>query len=238
MEFSAKTDIGNIKDNNEDSFITISNENVSIFAVADGMGGHDFGEEASHIAVTYIKESDKDSLCQETIKDYITDIFNKINEKIHLTGLMKNSVLGMGTTLTMAVIMKNHMFIGHVGDSRLYLINQTIRQLTKDHSYVEELIDKGMITEKEAKTHPKKNIITRALGTAKRIAVDIIEQPLNDKDILLICSDGLSNMLEDSEIKEIVDVGDSLDITNEKMIKIAKERGGYDNITVITVKNI
>lgn len=238
MEYSAKTDIGNIKDNNEDNLITISNENVSIFAVADGMGGHDFGEEASLIAISYIQESEKDSLNRENLKKYIIDIFNKINEKIHVTGLQKNSVLGMGTTLTMAVIIDGYLYIGHIGDSRLYLINEGIKQLTKDHSYVEELIDKGMITEQEAKNHPKKNIITRALGTGKKINVDIIEHKIMKNDIILLCSDGLSNMIEDNELKDIVTAGKSLDHANDELVKIAKERGGYDNITVITVKNM
>ena len=237
MKYSAKTDIGNIKENNEDAFLTlVDNLSCKVFAVADGMGGHDFGEEASEIAVLYIKNHYDYNRNLKDYKKYINEIFSKINEKIYQTGLNKNSTSGMGTTLTLVIIFENKLYIGHIGDSRLYIINKEITQLTKDHSYVEELVDKGMITKREAKNHPKKNIITRALGTFLKIEVDIFDYELKENDIVLLCSDGLTNMVDDNEIKKIVLDTENLENANEQLVKLANLRGGYDNITIVTIK--
>lgn len=237
MRFNASTDIGKIKENNEDNLLTISNDSISLFAVADGMGGHDFGEEASLIAITFIKNNYQDMLSNKNIKDEIYNMFLAINNLIFKTGISKNSLNGMGTTLTLAVIISNELYIGHVGDSRCYIINEKIKQLTKDHSYVEQLIDKGMITKAQAKTHPKKNIITRALGTMKNIEVDLMDYQIKDNDIIMLCTDGLSNLLEDNELKEIIETTELLENANKKMVKLANDRGGFDNITVIIAKN-
>ncbi len=237
MKFNASTDIGKVKENNEDNLLTISNDSISLFAVADGMGGHDFGEEASLIAITFIENNYNDFLNSKNIKKDIHKMFLSINQLIFKTGVSRNIQNGMGTTLTLAVIIDKVLYVGHIGDSRCYIINNVITQLTKDHSYVEQLIDKGMITKSQAKTHPKKNIITRALGTMKNIEVDIIEHQLQDSDLIMLCTDGLSNLLDDNEMKEIIKTTDLLENANGKMVKLANSRGGFDNITVIIVKN-
>jgi len=238
MRYSAKTDIGNKKENNEDSFLALVNDEiVNIFAVADGMGGHDFGEEASEIAISYIRDNSTIDSEITDVKEYISNIFNEINKRIYQTGIKKNTSIGMGTTLTLLINIKDILYIGHVGDSRLYIINNEITQITKDHSYVEELIDKGMITKKEAKNHPKKHIITRALGTLEEVESDIIEHQLKSNDVILLCSDGLTNMIDDEEIKKIVLSSKTIDEANDNLIKLAKDRGGYDNITIVIIKN-
>lgn len=238
MEYSAKTNIGRVKENNEDSFLTLIKKDVSIFAVADGMGGHDFGEEASLIATTFIKESCKDEVCKKDIKKFILDTFQKINKKINKIGVEKKALLGMGTTLTLAVIVDNRLYVGHVGDSRLYIANKDIKQITKDHSYVEELIDKGMISRSEAKNHPKKHIITRALGTIEQIKVDIIEYSIMSNDVIIVCSDGLTNLVDDYEIRDIIFKNKYLEDANKELIDLANNRGGYDNMTIVTIKYI
>ncbi|MCK5811844.1 MAG: Stp1/IreP family PP2C-type Ser/Thr phosphatase [Clostridiales bacterium] len=237
MKFNASTDIGKVKENNEDNLLTISNDSISVFAVADGMGGHDFGEEASLIAITFIENNFNEFLKKKNIKKEIQNMFLTINQLIYKTGISKNAQNGMGTTLTLAIIIDEILFVGHIGDSRCYIINNEIIQLTKDHSYVEQLIDKGMITKLQAKTHPKKNIITRALGTMKNIEVDIVEYQLEKSDSIMLCTDGLSNLLDDNEMKNIINKTDLLKNANVEMVKLANNRGGFDNITVIVVRN-
>lgn len=237
IRYSTGTDKGKVRERNEDNNIVIDCGNYKVFAVADGMGGMDFGDLASRTAVDCIR--DELSACDVMlISDYdtkklFTRIFNLINTEIIKKCIEKKSVTGMGTTLSLCIVTGDKAFIGHMGDSRIYLIRDgQIIQLTKDHSYVEELIDSGRITRDQAKIHPNRNIITRALGLDRDIEVDTDVFDFLDGDCIMLCTDGLTNAVEDNEIAEIAVVLPDTDKAVAAMIEKANERGGRDNITV------
>lgn len=232
------TNVGKIRNNNEDNLIVCELEKYSLFVVADGMGGHKAGEIASSMAVTTIK----DSFIRESatpdfkIPRFIIDSINLANKEIFESSHNHDEYLGMGTTITMAVIDKsdNIAYVGNVGDSRTYLIyNNIIRQVTDDHTFVHELLKERKITEEEARNHPKKNVITRAVGSEENVFIDIFELELHDDNILLLCSDGLTNHICDKDILSIITENET-DCVN-KLIDKANENGGTDNITVIII---
>lgn len=241
MNISALTDVGLVRNTNEDMFFQSSDKSFPLFIVADGMGGHNAGETASKMAVDIIRQyfiDNKRSLDNE--KKLISIIKNSIkeaNKKIYKTSKQSTSLSGMGTTITLAYILKGNIYIGHVGDSRAYIIsNGHIYQITEDHSLVQELVKNGSITIEEGKTHPQRNMITRAAGTSEDIEVDIIIKSFNKSDILLICSDGLSNMVNDNEIIHTFNNESLIKKACEDLIKKAKDNGGKDNITVIAIE--
>jgi len=224
-----------VRKNNQDSFLSHQNKNqYCMFAVADGLGGHNAGEVASNYAVDELKgyftiweESDfiKDS---QDIEDFIKNI----NTEIYNMSLHSEKLSGMGTTLTLAVTNGSDVHLYHVGDSRAYLIGSSISQITKDHSLVQYMIDQGQITPEEGLHHPQKNIITRALGTDAEVDIDFIKIKLNDTDKLLLCSDGLTNNVTDEKIFEIIEAN-SLENAVDLLIEEANNNGGNDNITVV-----
>lgn len=241
MNISALTDVGLVRNTNEDMFFQSSDKNFPLFIVADGMGGHNAGETASKMAVDIIRQyfiENKKGL--ENEKKLISIIKNSIkeaNKKIYKSSKQTESLSGMGTTITLAYILKGNIYIGHVGDSRAYIINNgVIDQITEDHSLVQELVNNGSITIEEGKTHPQRNMITRAAGTSEDIEVDIIIKPFNESDILLICSDGLSNMVNDNEIIHAFNNESLIRRACEDLIKKAKDNGGKDNITLIAIE--
>ena len=209
MKYSTGTDKGKVRDRNEDNSTFIECGTHMVFAVADGMGGMDFGDVASKIAVKGIEREFSDcgnlSFDQTDMKKIFIRIFNEINNEIIKKCIEKKSATGMGTTLSVCVIKDNKIFIGHMGDSRIYIIrNGEAMQVTKDHSYVEELIDSGRISREQAKIHPNRNIITRALGLDRDIDVDTDVFDLVKGDCVLLCTDGLTNAVEDNEMAEII----------------------------------
>lgn len=224
--FGFASDVGNVRTLNEDCYGYWQEEDYSIYVVADGMGGHNAGEVASKIAV------------EETIKNFkrnknVTDAIRKANERIYFLSTGDKSLTGMGTTITVAVIENNNIEVAHVGDSSCFVIdNDVIMKLTRDHSLVQELIEIGSITEEEAKTHPNRNIITRALGTSDSIDIDVYRLKLNGTEKFILCTDGLSNYVEQDEMLSIVNKEDCKNACLD-MVKLAKSRGGRDNITVI-----
>lgn len=229
------TDVGNIRHNNEDNLKKYEDSFKRIYIVADGMGGHKAGEVASKLAVDFIVEYFKSlntvdkpiSNIKEAIKLSNKEIFEFSRKSINLNG--------MGTTITAALIIGNKAYIANVGDSSCYLYNNNeLKKITKDHSFVQELIDDGTITEAQAFNHPNKNIITRALGTNIDVEVDIFEIAFKEKDKLILCTDGLTNELEKDEILDILKDRDN-QLICEKLIKECKNKGGRDNITVIVV---
>lgn len=237
MKYSTGTDKGKVRDRNEDNSTLIECSSHMVFAVADGMGGMDFGDVASEIAVKGIDREFSDcreqSFNKTDIKRIFTRVFNEINNKIIKKCIEKKSVTGMGTTLSVCIVKDDKMFIGHMGDSRIYVIrNGEAIQVTKDHSYVEELIDSGRITREQAKIHPNRNIITRALGLDRDIDVDTDTFDLIEGDRVLLCTDGLTNAVEDMELAEIACADDDPKTAVKNMIDKANERGGRDNITV------
>ena len=241
MNVSALTDVGLVRNNNEDSFYKSTDFDLPLFVVADGMGGHNAGETASKMAIEIVKKyfvENKNSLNSEKrLISIIKDSIKEANEKIYKLSKDDKLCSGMGTTITLAYILGGKIYIGHVGDSRAYIINNShICQITEDHSLVQELVKSGSITIEECKTHPKRNMITRAVGTSEDIEVDIIIKTFNQNDILFICSDGLSNMVNDNDIIHIFNNESLIKKACENLIKKAKDNGGKDNITVIAIE--
>ncbi len=208
----------------------------NLFMIADGMGGHKAGDYASRYAVDTIcreaeqsAERNPERILQSAINKANTGIFELSNENRDLEG--------MGTTVVVATIYGNCLKVGNVGDSRLYIVNgKNIRQITTDHSLVEEMIKMGGLDRESARTHPNKNIITRAVGVTYAVLADFYEVELQKGDIILLCSDGLSNMLEDEEIRMIVNAQRDIMEKAEALVRVANLNGGRDNISLILIE--
>ena len=238
MKAFALTNMGVRRNTNQD-YAYVSEQNVgnlpNILIVADGMGGHKAGEVASEHAVNAVLESIK----QNESKDKITIIeeaIAKANEKVLNMATSDEKFKGMGTTLVVATLENDILYVANVGDSRLYLIdNDDIRQITRDHSLVQEMVSLGELDKESARTHARKNVITRAIGVNEKIIADFFEVDISENTKILLCSDGLSNMVEDSQINDIVKecAGKTLEDTVHKLIDIANENGGLDNIAVV-----
>ena len=247
MIYNCDSHVGKVRKNNEDycmgEIIQTEGDCIGIFALADGMGGHQKGEVASKIAVESIIDFLKENISQSgCIKmDYLDDIikqgYNYANKKIYAKALEDNSCEGMGTTLVVAVIYKNDVIIANVGDSRGYLLhNHDFRKITKDHSVVEELVNANLITEEEARRHPRRNQITRAMGAEEIIIVDIFREKLEKDDILLLATDGLTGCVEDESIKNIIKQDKDIKEICQDLINEANNNSGKDNISVILSK--
>lgn len=236
MEIGFKTDKGLTRTQNEDSLYISENEEIKFFIVADGMGGHVAGKIASTMATEIISQYIYDNFKRKSSLSLIKSAIQMANAKIYLKSLEDPLVNGMGTTVTMLLIKDGISYIAQVGDSRAYLINKNIKQITTDHSYVEELIKIGCITSKEAKSHPKRNLITRAVGSSSILEVDLYKRKLEKNDIFLLLTDGITNVIEDEEIEEIFKKAKNLQKSCDKIIKLANDRGGIDNSTIIAVK--
>lgn len=229
-----KSDVGLRRSNNEDSFVL--KPELGLFAVADGMGGAASGEVASRIFCDTALEVFS-GIRQQSEADTVESIqktFQLSHEKI-LSSSQQNPVhKGMGCTAEMAGFCNNNYVIGHVGDSRTYLYRQgQLRQVTRDHSLVQEQIDQGLISKIEARTHSMKHVILRAVGTSESLALDIIKGKIIPGDIFLLCSDGLSDMVEDDVIQQTLASSLNLEKKAGQLIDSAKSAGGYDNITVL-----
>lgn len=244
MRFGVKSDKGRIRELNEDSYNVIAGySGIPVtFVIADGMGGHNSGEVASKAAVDFV--SDYIIKSPETVSDsgnillIIKEIMEKSNTHVYNKSLESETDSGMGTTLIVAVVNSKKLYIGHVGDSRLYLIREgNIERLTEDHSFIEELIKNGSLTREEAENHPNKNVITRALGCSEEVQIDTYSYEFKEEDICIVCTDGLTNMLSEQEIKDIVLSNEEPQIACDKLVDEANLRGGEDNITVIVFKN-
>lgn len=246
MKSFGKTNIGLLRKINEDAFYYQKQYKCGkpyLCIIADGMGGHNAGEVASRMAVNEINEFIEKNLNEQeynNLKDYedlIKKAFLHANEKVYKKSMDSKECIGMGTTLTVILIIENNMIIGHVGDSRVYIIrNESMERITSDHSYVAELIKNGTIKPEEASKHPQKNLITRAIGTGEKIDVDINVFGIKNGDNILMCTDGLSNMLDEDEILNIVKSDKKLEERCSELIDLANNKGGYDNITVIIVE--
>ena len=229
-EDSYKTDTGRQRTTNEDSYFARG----PLYAVADGMGGAQAGEVASRIAAEAFEPAERGSEAPET---FLRSVVQSANSQIHLLSQKDASRSGMGTTLTAALVEGDEISIGHVGDSRAYLYRDgELKLLTADHSLVEELRRQGRLTEEEAETHPQRSIITRALGPEAEVEVDTLTTSARPGDVYLICSDGLTTMVKDAKIKEILAESSSLDEATTWLVNEANEAGGRDNITVVTFR--
>lgn len=243
MRFGAKSDKGLLRELNEDSYNIIAGyPGVPVsFVIADGMGGHNSGEIASKAAVDFISKEileNPEKLSENgDVPGSIKSLLENANNRIYTMSHEQQSNYGMGTTLILAVVRGNELFVGHIGDSRLYVVRENeIKRLTTDHSYVEELVMSGSLTREEAENHPKKHLITRALGCEENVEVDVLVCEIQDKDIFVLCTDGLTNMVSEDEIQRIVLEEDEPDDACERLVARANAEGGEDNITVIVFK--
>ena len=204
----------------------------NLLVVADGMGGHRAGDFASRFTVEVLAEEVQHR--QEPHPEQILgNAIQTANERLMEEAAKDSRLEGMGTTLVAATILDHVLYFANVGDSRLYLINKEIRQLSKDHSMVEEMVRLGGLTEEEAKHHPDKNIITRAMGVKDKVEPDFFEYRLKGGDTILMCSDGLTNMVDDDEIFQIVKSARDIVEAVETLIQRANENGGSDNIGIV-----
>lgn len=242
MRVFAKSDIGKARNMNQDNYyIPQEDDKIQLFVLADGMGGYNGGEIASSLAVQsviiYVKEHFSSiQLNKESILAFIKQTIEYANQVVYNKSKTEEELSEMGTTLEVCIIYNNKVFIGHVGDSRVYRIRkQFIRKLTIDHSYVEKLVRDGTITRQESYTHPKKNMLTKALGCDESIQPDVMVKGFLKDDILLMCSDGLTNLVSENEIYGMVVTNTKTAVDN--LIQRANDNGGLDNITVIIIDN-
>lgn len=239
----AKTDKGQVREINQDYYYTSTSlDEVQLYILADGMGGYNGGEIASSLAVqtakNYIEnnfkeiEKDKDSIIQ-----LLGSSMEYANMVVYEKAKENPELQGMGTTLEICLIYNNKAYIGHVGDSRIYRIRkQFIRKLTQDHSYVQKLVKEGTITKEQAQHHPQKNMLMKALGCNAFVEPDVMVKGFLKDDILIMCSDGLTNLVDQTTIYEMA--SKNIEQATKDLVQLANDRGGYDNITVVIIKNI
>jgi len=238
------SDVGKKRTRNEDSFLV--SEDLQLFVVADGMGGHSGGEYASRLAVATMEEvlqsmnSDPEATVISGVNSEETEYGDRLKYAIEVAGqkifdqaIYDPDLKGMGTTITTVMVDKQLAYVANVGDSRVYLLREDdIKQLTTDHSLVSEQMRAGLISEKDAKKHKLKNIITRSVGYQEEVEIDVTKVELKTGDKILLCSDGLTNMIEDKEIQNIINTSD-IQSSCRALINKANEKGGDDNITVV-----
>ena len=244
MSFYMDSDRGNVRQNNEDSFLFEQFEKLNILILADGVGGHEDGEIASGYAVNIVMEYIKNNY--KLYSDYLhllVDAFCEANKVIYEINLEKNSEENkisnrlMGTTLEVLLFDGDVLYFGHVGDSRIYIKDDNFRLLTKDHSLVQYLYSSGALTEEEVKNYNDKNSILRAIGMEKHVEVDVSSVRIKPKDIILVCSDGLTNELDDDKISEMLDFKYSAKEMVDNIISTVKNGLARDNVTVGIFKN-
>lgn len=238
MRAYAATDVGRVREVNQD-YIYCSLKPVgklpNLFLVADGMGGHKAGDLASRYTVESLIKNIENSHSDNPIT-IINDAIVNANKQLLLKAAESEEYSGMGTTLVVCTIIGESMYVANVGDSRLYLYDGKLSQITRDHSLVEEMVALGKLNRDEARRHEKKNVITRAIGGAKEVMADFFEAELTAGNRIIMCSDGLSNMVDDSEIEEIISSGLDIEDKTRKLLDRANENGGKDNIAVVIVE--
>ncbi len=231
------TDIGRKRKLNQD-FVYSSDEAVgnlkNVYIVADGMGGHQAGDYASKCTVETMVREIKGCFEQSPIR-ILSRAIRIANDQVRRKAREDESLYGMGTTVVAATILGKYLQVANVGDSRLYIINEEVRQITRDHSLVEEMVRMGGLDREAARNHPDKNIITRAIGARDTIEIDFFHEELKSGDLILMCSDGLTNMLEDEEIGRILKTPGTIEERAERLIDAANQNGGRDNIAVILI---
>lgn len=240
MKIVAKTDIGLQRESNQDSYAAGELPgSVAWAVVCDGMGGAAGGNYASSTAVKVISEritsSYRGGMSASSIRNMLTSAIAAANISVYDMSKSDPELTGMGTTVVVAIVVDNNVFIAHAGDSRAYILSDgSLNQLTKDHSIVQEMIDHGTLTPDEARVDPRKNIITRALGVDSELRIDFDIADIDENDVLILCTDGLTNFVEPQEIYELTDDGKFYEYA-ERLVARANSNGGGDNITVVTV---
>ena len=234
----ALTDVGKMRSVNQD-YVYCTGKPVgklpNLYIVADGMGGHKAGDLASRFSVQTFLESVRSSDSDNPITT-ISDAIKYTNTRLVELAATSADYTGMGTTFVVATVIGMSVYVANVGDSRLYVLGDELRQITRDHSLVEEMVSNGTIDRAQARTHEKKNVITRAIGGSDQVMADFFEVELNKGDIVFMCSDGLSNMLEDSQIASILNSKKEINERAQMLVDIANEHGGKDNISIIIIE--
>ena len=235
MQIFAKTDIGKERKINEDFFyISDMKDEIQLAILADGMGGHKAGEVASKTATQAVKEYIQKHFSKDDIEETIRQAIEYANRVVYDKAKKQKELDGMGTTLDVCLIYNNKVYIGHTGDSRVYKIKHNeMQKITRDDSYVQTLIEDGTITKEEAFNHPKKNMLTKALGCTAFVEPTVLVKGFMKGDILLMCTDGLTNMLKEDKICEIIK--QNSEQASKELVKKANEQGGYDNITAVII---
>jgi protein phosphatase len=227
------SNIGLVRQKNEDSFLT-DQENC-LFAVCDGMGGHKGGEVASRLAIQTIADKVSFKTVDEA-RESLTKAIEKANEIIHHEGLENSDLQDMGTTVTAVAIVNDQMVAAHVGDSSLFLIQgNSVIKITRDHTLAEKMVTDGLLNPEEIKRNAYNHILTRAVGTTENIIIDIFVREITRGDIILLCTDGLTDLLDERDIKQIVADQNDLNQAAQDLINLALNRGGHDNITTILI---
>lgn len=246
MNFTVESDVGLKRTVNEDRVAFVERpDHYKLAILADGMGGHNAGDVASEMTIEQLQQlflqASDDQLREQMSKaEWLRDAISHINQQIYNYSLSHEGCKGMGTTLIAVLIDGAHCIISHVGDSRVYhFTNESVELITRDHSYVNILLENGEISEEEAQNHPQKNFILKALGTESSIQPDFYEVTLAEDSSLLICSDGLSNKLSTNEMAAIITLPMTLQEKGKKLVKLANDSGGEDNISLVlvTMKN-
>ena len=240
MKIAIKSDVGQRRTVNEDAAgYFLNTQNVPMIVVCDGIGGHNAGDVASAMALSHLgKRWEEESITDtEAAYQWLVKNIQGENDRIFQKANQYRELDGMGTTIVVAVVIGSELLIANVGDSRAYLYrNYQIKQLTEDHTLVQELLKSGEITEEEAKSHPQRNIVTQSLGITLNVQIDFVRVNLKNEDTIFLCSDGLSNMVEDQYIKEILGNYSDVETQAIKAVEAANEAGGRDNITVAIAK--
>lgn len=239
LSVAAGTDVGRIRAGNEDSLYADANHERGLFIVADGMGGHAAGEIASEMAVEIVARemaAVRDLAGDEPL-EAIAEALRQANRAIYERTIVEADKQGMGTTVSCLLLGDGRWIIGHIGDSRIYLLRDGVmRQVTKDHSYVQEQVDAGFLTPEQARYHPYSNVITRCVGANAAVEADVLHGELQDGDLFLLASDGLTGMVEDPQLRKILDGRSPPGRIVDELITEANRRGGLDNITAVVVQ--
>jgi protein phosphatase len=237
IELIGKTDVGLIRPNNEDTFIVNATSHYCL--VADGMGGAAAGETASQIFAQTAEEIFAESTpeSESEVMTCVKKTFQSANDRILSHAAERPEHQGMGCTAELLAFTNYGFVIGHMGDSRTYRFrNQSLKQLTKDHSLVQDQIDQGLITKDQARKHSMRNVILRAVGVRPSPALDTLRGPVYEGDLFLLCSDGLTDLIEDSKIGDVLCLNADLSLKTEHLVDLAKKAGGKDNITVVLAR--
>ncbi|GIM47532.1 protein phosphatase [Collibacillus ludicampi] len=244
MEQAAMTHIGLVRQVNEDGYaLLLDTHPYRVVMVADGMGGHRAGEVASSVAIEEVESELRQRMKEGIPEDVsplelVTEAIQIANQAVYRRASSTPGCSGMGTTIVVALYDRKEVWLGFIGDSRAYLINkESIRQLTDDHSLVNELVKSGQITAEEANNHPQRNILTRSLGTDLYVQVDTLHTPWVKDDILLLCSDGLTNLISEEIIADVLRGEGTMESKLQQLVNLALQKGGNDNITVVAVRN-
>ena len=238
MKTFSITDIGSVRKVNQEYVFCYDNpvgQLSNLFLVADGMGGHQAGDYASRLCVETVANAVKNSRLRSPIS-ILEAAIQEGNMAVFRDAEKEETLYGMGTTMVAATVIGREVYIANIGDSRAYLIRDGIHQITEDHSLVEEMIRSGDLERKDAKSHPNKNVITRAIGTSAIVQADFFELEVKEEDVLLLCTDGLTNMLDDEEILSIIKEKTNLEAAGNELVRAANANGGKDNIGIVLIQ--